>query len=423
MLLFLAVPLAAQQLQGVRVAESPDHTRVVFDTSGPADYDLFTLANPPRVVVDLKNLSLTPDFQPQLEPSGRVLGVRASARGSGARVVLDVQGQVSPKGFTLAPQPPYGHRLVVDLFSGPAAAAAPATLAVVADERRDVVVAIDAGHGGKDPGAIGVDRIREKDVVLNISRRLAAQLNASKGYRAVLIRDGDHYVPLRERSVKAREHGADLFISVHADAFKVPNVAGASVFTLSDRGASSETARWLAEKENSYDSIGGVDLGAHDEVVAKVLWDISMDASRSASIEAGRSVLQELGTVAKLHKGQVEQAGFIVLKSPDVPSILVETGFLSNPRDARRLNTREYQDRIATALADGVRSYMSRYAPPGTLIAWQQEQGGVRYTIKRGDTLSEIAARHAVSTRRLREANGLHDDVIRIGQTILIPAG
>ncbi len=416
------------QLEDVRVHESPDHTRVVFDTTAAVNYELFTLSNPDRVVIDLSNTALRPDFDLATVPPGRkrVKGVRASARSSGYRVVLDVAMPVRPKGFALKPQSPYGHRLVVDLFSeAPAAdgSAGGSPAVVPRDEKRPIVVAIDAGHGGKDPGAVGPNRVREKTVVLSIARKLAAKLDAVRGYRTVLIRDGDYYVPLRDRNVKARNLGADLFISIHADAFKSPEVAGASVFTLSDRGASSETARWLAQRENSYESIGGISLTEHDELVAKVLWDISMDASRSASITAGERVLDALGSVAKLHKNRVEQAGFLVLKSPDVPSILVETGFISNPRDARRLNTSDYQDRIASAVAEGVRTYMEAYAPPGTLIAWERERGEVRYTIERGDTLSEIAARYGTSTRRIREANDLRGDSIRIGQTITIPAG
>ena len=414
-------------LEEVRLHESPDHTRVVFDVSAAADYELFTLTNPHRVVIDLLDTSPRPgfDFDPLAGRPARVKGLRASTRNSAYRVVLDVAMPVRPEGFTLSPQPPYGHRLVVDLFPSASGVSSRETAPLQAprDEKRDVIIAIDAGHGGKDPGAVGVDGIREKEVVLSIARKLAAKIDRSRGYRAVLIRDGDYYVPLRDRSIKARDKGADLFVSVHADAFKRSQVAGASVFTLSDHGASSETARWLAERENSYESIGGVSLTEHDELVAKVLWDISMDASRSASIEVGEHVLGALGSMTKLHKDRVEQAGFLVLKSPDVPSILVETGFISNPSDARRLNTASYQDRVAAALADGIRSYMGSYAPPGTLLAWERERGGVRYTIERGDTLSGIAVRYGTSTRRLREANGLRGDSIRVGQTITIPAG
>lgn len=406
--------------------EAPGYTRVVFDTSGPVQFDLFTLDNPRRVVIDLKNAAARPGFDPSMRNAGgeRVTAVRAAPRGSEYRVVLDLARQVRPESFTLAPVPPYGHRLVVDLYGDGANRSAPTV--PLADERRDVVVAIDPGHGGEDPGALGPDRIQEKKVVLDISRRLARRVDAMPGFRAVLVRDGDYYVALRDRIRFAREQRADLFVSIHADAFKSSSVSGASVYTLSDRGATSETARWLAEKENRSDLIGGVGdvtLGDKDDVLASVLLDLSMDANRSASFEAGAKVLGQLGTVAKLHKRRVEQAGFVVLKAPDVPSILVETGYISNPTEARRLDTADYQERLAAALARGIRGYMEEFAPPGTLIAYQRERGNQRYTIETGDTLSEIAARYGTSTRRLREANGLSGDVIRVGQTIVIPAG
>jgi N-acetylmuramoyl-L-alanine amidase len=263
--------------------------------------------------------------------------------------------------------------------------------------------------------------------VLQISRRLAKRINDMPGYRAVLVRDGDYYVALRDRVRFARDQRADLFVSVHADAFKSPHPSGASVYTLSDRGATSETARWLAEKENRSDLIGGVgdvSLGDKDDMLAHVLLDLSMDANRSASIELGARVLGQLGNVTKLHKNRVEQAGFVVLKAPDMPSILVETGYISNPTEARRLNTAEHQERIATAVAAAIRSHMDLHAPPGTLIAARRDQrggDGQRYTITNGDTLSHIAARFGISARRLREANGLNSDVIRVGQTLVIP--
>ncbi|MDZ7668539.1 MAG: N-acetylmuramoyl-L-alanine amidase [Gammaproteobacteria bacterium] len=425
--LVAVAPAAADgQVEGVRMHEAPDYTRVVFDTSAPVDYELFTLDNPRRVVIDLKDTRPRSGFDPAMSQAdaARVTAVRAAPRGSGYRVVLDLARPVEPKTFTLEPVAPYGHRLVVDLYGSQPGRSAP--VVPVAEKRRDVVVAIDPGHGGEDPGAIGPARILEKDVVMSISRRLGQRLNAMPGYRAVLIRDGDYYVALRDRVRLAREQRADLFVSVHADAFKTPSVSGASVYTLSNRGATSETARWLAEKENRADLIGGVGdvaLGDKDDMLAQVLLDLSMDATRSSSFEAGARVLGQLGSVAKLHKRSVEQAGFVVLKAPDVPSILVETGYISNPTEARRLNTAAYQERLAAALANGVRSYMDKYAPPGTLVAWQQEQGERRYTIERGDTLSEIALRYGISATRLREVNGLNGNVIRTGQTIVIPAG
>ena len=416
---------AVTQIEGVRLHEAPDYTRVVFDISRSVDFELFTLDNPRRVVIDLHDARTRPGFDPSMSNARgeRVTALRAAPRGTQYRVVLDLARPVKPESFTLDPVAPYGHRLVVDLYSGGPGRGAPSV--PIPDARRDVVIAIDAGHGGEDPGAIGPGRIREKDVVMSIARRVAARMDAMPGFRAALVRTGDYYVALRDRIRIAREQRADLFVSVHADAFKSPNVSGASVYTLSDRGASSETARWLAEKENRSDLIGGVgdvSLGDKDDLLAGVLLDLSMDANRTASYRAGAQVLGRLGRVADLHRHRVEQAAFVVLKAPDVPSILVETGYISNPAEARRLNTAEYQQRIATAIADGLRNYMEVHAPPGTLLAWRRGQGKVRYTIVTGDTLSEIAARYGTTTVRIREANGLSGDVIQVGQTIVIPA-
>jgi len=425
----------ARSLDGVRMHDAPNYTRVVFDISEAVQYELFTLSNPDRVVVDLKNVRPRGGLDAAASTRGqsRVKTLRTSVRGADFRVVLDLAAPAQPKGFTLEPVAPHGHRLVIDLHGGAPAAAvsaprrAPPPPPPRPEGQRSVVIAIDAGHGGEDPGAIGPGRVMEKHVVLSISRKLAAKLNQTAGYRAVLVRSGDYYIPLRQRVQIAREQRADLFVSVHADAFRNPHITGGSVYTLSERGASSENARWLAEKENRSDLIGGVGdvaLGDKDDMLAHVLLDLSMSANRSASIEAGQYVLAQLGRVGKLHKTRVEQAGFAVLKSPDVPSILVETGFISNPEEARRLNTEAHQDRLVDALLHGIRNYMEANAPPGTLIAAGRGAGGdVRYTIARGDTLSGIASRYGISASRIRTANGLRSDVIRVGQTIVIPAG
>lgn len=417
----------AELLEGVRMHEAPNYTRVVFDTTGPIEYDLFILTNPDRVVIDLKNTSVALGFDPSVVAVGRerLKGLRAAPRGTAYRIVLDTSVKLTPKGFTLKPVAPYGHRLVVDLYSSTPKPVAPPSIPDKND-RRDVVVAIDAGHGGEDPGASGVDKIQEKKLVLSLARKLASRLNRTPGYRAVLVRTGDYYIAHRKRTRIARDERADLFVSLHADAFKSPEVHGASVYALSDRRATSETARWLADKENRSDLIGGVgevSLDDKDDLVARVLVDLSMDANLVASIQAGQCVLDRLGGVTKMHKTRVEQAGFVVLSSPDMPSILVETGFISNPAEARRLNRSSYQEQLATALFDGIRDYMGRFPPPGTLIAWQRDQGKVNYTIARGDTLSAIASRYGTSLRRIREANNISGDNIRIGQVIVIPAG
>ncbi len=413
-------------LESVRMHEAPEYTRVVFDISADVTYELFTLDNPRRVVIDLANTRADAGFNPELVALARkrVKGVRGSARGSDYRIVLDVTGSPTPKSFTLAPVAPYGHRLVVDLHQQQAAAR-PAFVPKP-EGKRDVIVAVDAGHGGEDPGALGPRGVREKDVVMKIARRLEQKLNRAEGYRAVMVRTGDYYLAHRKRTERAREVQAHLFISLHADAFKSPGVDGASVYALSDRGATSETARWLAASENASDLIGGVAEevnGEEEDYLLQTILEVSMDANRYASIEVGERILGRMGRITKLHKKRVEQAGFLVLKSPDMPSILVETGFISNPSEAGRLNSSSFQEKMADAIFEGIRDYMSARAPEGTLVAWQREQGDRRYTIARGDTLSGIAMRYGTSTRRIKEANGLRSDQIRVGQVITIPAG
>ena len=282
---------------------------------------------------------------------------------------------------------------------------------------RDVVVAIDAGHGGEDPGAISKSGLREKDVVFAIARALKRRMDRTPGMKAVLIRNGDYYVGLRRRMEIARRHGADLFLSIHADSFRDPRVSGSSVYILSRRGASSEAARWLAEQENSADFVGGVSLDDKDDLLASVLVDLQQTATLSASSEVGGIVLRALGAVGRRHKRRVEQAGFLVLKSPDIPSILIETGFLTNPSDAKRLSNAAHQDKIARAILDGTVRYFDRNPPRGTVFATSR-----RHTIERGETLSEIADKYRVSVERLRAANRISGSTIRAGEVIRIPA-
>lgn len=420
---------AAAQLtvEGVRMHEAPNYTRVVFDTSGSVSYKLFTLDNPARVVIDLQQAKTGASFGGAGVAVGRkrVKALRTAKQGSNLRIVLDVQGQLKPKGFLLQPVAPYGHRLVVDLFASDAPKSVPKA-APTPRRSRNIVVAVDAGHGGEDPGAVGPNKAREKQVVLQISKRLVDEINKVPGFEGKLVRDGDYYVSLRERTLIARKQRADLFVSVHADAFSVSTVEGASVYTLSERGATSETARWLAAKENQSDLIGGVgnvSLDDKTDTLAQVLLDLSMAANRSISIQAGRSVLGEIGTVAKLHKNAVEQAGFVVLKSPDIPSILVETGYLSNPKEARRLVTKGYQLKIAKAVCNGIVAYMKSAPPTGTQIASSSTSRAKSHRITRGETLSGLASRYRTSMGKIRMANQLSSDSLRIGQVLLIPPG
>ncbi len=423
MALAFSPPVQAADLEGIRTHQAPDHTRVVFDTSAAVRYTVFSLDNPFRVVVDLKQTRPKRGFQAPTPKGDAIRRIRLGRRLGGThRVVLDMAQPVRPKHFTLQPIEPYGHRLVVDLYA-PEAERAPRVLPTPATER-DVLIAVDPGHGGEDPGAIAATGAYEKDIVLSIAKRLRDDLRAVEGFDVVLVRSGDYYIPLRRRTEIARQRRADLFVSIHADAFSKASVRGASVYALSDKGASSEMARWLADRENRSDLIGGVgpvSLRDKDDALASMIVDLSMDGTLRASLDVGEAVVGSLSGVARMHKRRVETAAFAVLKSPDVPSILVETGFLSNPQEARLLATAAHQRKVASAIADGIRGYMLRNPPPDTAIAAAGRR--LRHTIGRGDTISTIAARYRVSTGILRAANGLSGDTIRVGQVLVIPTG
>lgn len=420
--LVLGGSLSAAEVQGVRIAEEDGRTRAVFDLSGPIDYKLFGLAGPHRVVLDIKNGRLASGFAPG-QGEGVVRGVRTGRLGKAdLRVVLDLADEVKPASFMLAPGDGAGHRLVVDLQSKGAPAATPKTVAsVVENLQRDVVIAIDAGHGGQDPGAIGPKGTQEKVLTLAMARELARVIDAEPGMKAFLVRDSDVFIPLQDRYRKAREAQADLFISVHADAFHKPTPSGASVYMLSQRGASSEAARWLARSENAADLVGGVKLDDKDNTLAAVLLDLAQSASLKASGDVANSVLSGLKRVGKTHKQQVERANFVVLRSPDVPSILIETGFISNPGDEKKLNDPDYRRRLAMAVVDGVRDYFHATPPPGTWIAANIESRPREHVVSRGETLSQIAARHGVPLQSLRTANRISGDVVRVGDRLRIP--
>jgi len=354
-------------LQDIRLWASPDSTRVVLDLTAPASHTMFALADPERIVIDLEATSADLKSLKTPDGTGVVTAVRLGARdGGGLRVVLDVSARVQPNSFLTPPNETYGDRLVIDLGHQQT----PRPIKVASnDGQRDVIVAIDAGHGGEDPGAIGKAGTREKTVALAIARKLAERINAEPGMRAVMTRDGDYFVPFRERIRRARVQQADLFISVHADAFVNREVHGSSVYVLSTRRASSEAARWLAERENAADLIGGVSLDDKPDVLASVLLDLSQNASISASRDAAARVLAELDRVGQLKKTEVQHASLIVLTSPDVPSMLVETAYISNPEEERRLRDPGHQTRLAGAIHAGVRRYFYDNPPPGSRIA------------------------------------------------------
>lgn len=372
-LLMWVLPAAAAdlaRLQDIRLWAGPEQTRIVFDLSGPAAHTMFTLDNPDRVVIDISHARRIDSLKDPREGKGLVKAVRTGVQpDSTTRVVLDLSTPVRPESFTLPPNGDYGHRLVVDLM--PVSGTIPTELSGEMDTpiykdrspaQGSIVIAIDAGHGGEDSGARGPSGVREKDVALSIARRLAKLVDAEPGMKAVLIRDGDYYIGLRERTLKARKAQADLFVSVHADAFRDRSANGSSVYVLSPRGASSAYARSLAERENASDLVGGVRLTGRDDRDAFLL-SVLQDTSLEASFDVAGRLLGEMGQINRLHKRDVQQAGFMVLKSPDIPSVLVETAFISNRGEEAKLNDASHQDRIARALMRGIRGYFSNYRP------------------------------------------------------------
>jgi N-acetylmuramoyl-L-alanine amidase len=374
-----------------RIWPARDYTRLTIESKNALRYTLFAVKNPERLVLDLEGTDLSPalaelhgkvtDGDPYIEK------LRVGRNRPGVlRLVLDLKTEVNAQAFALPPIAEYGHRLVLDLHPlvapDPLAAlieqtekAVPpeATPAVVPAARlprelatkmeRLAIIVIDPGHGGEDPGALGRLGSREKNITLTIAKRLKKLIDAEPNMRALLTRDDDYFLPLHARVEKARRVKADLFVSIHADAFVRPHARGSSVFALSERRATSEAARWLANKENDSDLVGGVSLDVKDRSVAQTLLDLSQTATMDHSLRLGRSVLKELGQVNTLHKARVEQASFAVLKAPDVPSILVETAFISNPEEERRLNDQRYQDKLARALLAGIRQYIAKHPP------------------------------------------------------------
>ena len=439
-LFFSSVVSASEKINNVRVWQAPESTRVVFDLSGPVDHRIFTLDKPDRVVIDLKGTLRTKAlFAIDLKNSSIAKVRSAMQNKQDLRIVLDLKKPLKPKSFLLKPNAQYGHRLVLDLEgsvasikTGKVVSSKVVNTATPIKKQqkavaggRDIIVAIDAGHGGEDPGAIGKKGTREKHVVFKIAKALQAELNKRKGIRAVLTRKGDYFLKLKTRRELARKkYHADIFVSIHADAFKNGKASGASVFALSRRGATSTLARVLAEQENHADVIGGVSLEDKDDVLAGVLADLAMEGSMEHSLTVGRYVLSEMKHVTKLHKKQIEQAGFAVLKSADIPSILIETGFISNAKEERNLNSSAHRKKLAKAITKGIVKYFDQHPPPGSKIALRKSRDAqyAKHTIRRGETLSKIANRYQVSLASLRRVNAMSQvDMIKIGQTLRIP--
>jgi len=444
----------AAKVQGVRSYRAPEYTRLVFDLDSPPQYTLNT-KDPVQVVIDLEDSVLAARFDDINLTDTPIASISSAALDNGGvRVVLALRTKVDPRSFALGKNEQYGDRLVLDLYdvgAAPASSAAAVPTAAGRPERqadnspdtiaaltaslddggkRDIIVAISAGHGGDDPGAIGVKRLQEKQVTLAISRELAAQLNQIDGYKAVLIRDGDYYVGLRERIGKGHDANADLYLAIHADAADNKNATGATVYALSDRGATSEQARRLADKENNSDLIGGVgtvSLNDKDAMLASVLLDLSMTASVATSLDIGNYLINSLSPVTRMRRRNVEQAAFVELKSADIPSLLIESGYITNADDAKQLDSSSWRKQFAGALTNGITRWFHERPPRGTLIAWKQQNSGEtasapsNYTVRSGDSLSMVAARFHVTMAALKEANDLRRDSIQVGQVLKIP--
>lgn len=458
------------RVENIRVWHSPDSTRVVFDVSQNVQYKLFELSNPKRVVVDIQNATLSKKL-PSLDPNNKHISrIRTGKpKAKTARFVFELKTDLFSKSFLLAPNKLYGHRLVIDfeekkskpanqvvteplpnqtqqaVETAPAATSQPAQQSVavsqplIVNDNRDsrpFIIAIDAGHGGEDPGAIGFRGTYEKKITLQIATRLKEVINKDPSFNAFMVRTGDYFIKLHKRRAIAREKNADMFISIHADAFHKRSANGFSVYALSQRGATSAMARALAAKENASDLIGGVSLADKDDVLAKVLVDLSMNNTISESVNFGGRVLQKLRQHGRLHSKRVEQAGFAVLKSPDIPSILIETGYITNPNEEKNLRSSSHQNKIANAVYGAIKEYFkqtpyrsnAQYASVSVDNNSSTYQSLVKpkrpryHKVKRGDSLSSIAAKYRISVKQLKRENNLKSNVAVLGKRLKLPS-
>ena len=424
---FSVQAFAKTDVLGVRLQRSPDGIRVVFDMSGPATHKVFPLSSPDRVVLDINNATMSADLSALNLIDSPISSIRFAKKGkSDIRVVLDMSQSTNVRSFPLKKSGDAKDRLVLDLLDAnsiKSLAKTKKTVHEIKKSQRDIIIAIDAGHGGEDPGAIGPQKIYEKTVVLNIAKQLKILFDKTRGYKAILVRTGDYYIPLAKRRDLARKANADMFVSIHADAFSSPKAHGTSVYALSSRGATSASARFLADKENKSDLVGGVSLNDMDAVLSSVLLDLSMTHKVQASLEIGEHVLRHMGGISRLHSKRVEQAAFAVLKTPDIPSLLIETGFISNPGEAKKLSTRAYRGKMANAIFQGVSDWFLQNATEDTYIAQSASKRKINalHIVSGGDTLSGVASRYGVSIASLKKQNKLRSSGLRIGQRLTIP--
>ncbi|MCW8923709.1 MAG: N-acetylmuramoyl-L-alanine amidase [Gammaproteobacteria bacterium] len=407
------------QIQDIRLSKNEGYVRLVFDLDKSVQHSIFTLHKPERVVLDLKNASMSHGMVDMVQANSLIKGIRSGIQnGHDLRLVFDLHDQITPRSFLLAPSGKAGHRLVLDLHDPEKKSVKTISNKVPKKKLRDVIIAIDAGHGGRDPGATGRSGTKEKTITLQMAKKLEKVINAQRGMKAVLTRKDDRYLKLRQRIEKAHKHNADMMISIHADSFPDPRARGSSIYALSVNGASSEMARMLAEKENASDQLhGDVSVAFDDKMLKEVLVDLSLTGTIQSSLDVGNEVLKQIGTVNRVHKKKVQQAGFAVLKTPNIPSVLLETAFISNPREEKNLRSSAHQKKVAKAIGRGVNSYFQRKAPPGTWLS----EAITDYKVKPGDNLSVIASKFNTSVDSLRARNALQSNNLSAGQVLKIP--
>jgi N-acetylmuramoyl-L-alanine amidase len=415
---FVANAAAATNVKDIRLSSHDGYVRLVFDLDKSVDHSIFTLNNPERIVLDLKNTKMVHGMVDRVSANHLIRRIRSGVQDDDLRVVFDMQHEVKPRSFLLGPSGKSGHRLVLDLHDESVKPATAEKASTTKKQLRDVIIAIDAGHGGRDPGATGKKGTKEKTVTLQMAQRLEKKINQQKGMKAVLIRKNDRYLRLRDRINKARNYHADMMISLHADSFPDPRARGSSIYALSVDGATSETAKLLAEKENAADMLfGDVDLAVEDEMVKEVLFDLSLTGNIQSSLDIGAEILQQIKHVNRVHKKQVQQAGFAVLKAPNIPSVLLETAFISNPREEKNLKSSAHQKKVANAVSRGVANYFARKAPPGTWLS----ASAAEYKVRSGDTLGSIAKKYKTSIENLRARNAMYTSSLNAGQVLKIP--
>ncbi len=435
MVFTVSLPLWAQNtINSVRVWPSPDSTRVVFDLDDKPDFSYFMLKNPSRLVVDLEGtnkLETLPKVPSKHQLVSKLRYSKPKNKHS-VRLVFELTGAIKPVIFSLAPTGPYKNRLVVDLYdrSQPSQVVTPAQTAAKKrqlNQERDIVIAIDAGHGGEDPGSIGPSGTYEKDITLQIAKRLERMIDAERGMISRMVRSGDYFVKLDTRTNRARQKKADFLVSIHADAFTSPGPNGASVWVLSLRRANSEIGKWIEDKEKHSELLGGaadvIKDAANEKYLAQALLDMSMDHSMKTGLSVADEVVKELRKVAKMHKKHPQHASLAVLKSPDIPSILVETGFISNPREEQLLKSANYQERLAKAMFTSIKNYYLRNPPDDSLFAKLKSQYPTKHKVRPGESLSMLSGRYGVSISKIKQVNKLSSNTLFIGQELDIPQG